>query len=306
VIVSAAFAQNSQNAVREARLERVSLANFPTGPFPLTQIDQAAFPNDGTTLNGFMNGSEPISTLRPADGQNTSDLLVGSRRVHEIGAFLGASTTNGQVLVFTRRVSNSGPADLVYRPLDTVATATDARLPQLINTTSDESEPKFSPDGRFLAFARRTPSSDRLFVFDTQTQTMLNPAGIDIGNLPSIFDAVMSDAGAISIWSKSILADALVTPRTVTVSPTLSSGIGILVQRIVGHHRLLGRTVPTLKTIGRVPLGRGVKGRRFRARWDDRVNGRRLRPGRYLVTIRAVTPKGVVRELGKSFRLRIR
>ena len=82
------------------------------------------------------------------------------------------------------------------------------------------------------------------------------------------------------------------------------SGIGILVQRIVGHHQLLGHTVPTLQMVGRVPLGQHPRGA-FRITWDHRVNGRKLKPGRYLVTIRAVTGT-TVHDLGRSFTVRIR
>jgi hypothetical protein len=64
--------------------------------------------------------------------------------------------------------------------------------------------------------------------------------------------------------------------------------VGILVQRIVRQRRVRGRTVRTLRPVGRVPFGRRSKGR-LRVRWNLRVNGRRLRPGRYLVTLRAFT-----------------
>jgi hypothetical protein len=83
------------------------------------------------------------------------------------------------------------------------------------------------------------------------------------------------------------------------------TGVGILVQRITGHHDLLGHRVPTLKTVGKVPFGKQRKGRR-RIHWDHRVNGHRLRRGRYLVTVRAVTSKGVVHDLGRSFTVRIK
>ena len=65
------------------------------------------------------------------------------------------------------------------------------------------------------------------------------------------------------------------------------------------------RTVPTLKLVGRVPLGQHRAGH-VRVKWDRRVGGRRLARGTYLVTVRAVTRRGVVRELGKSFTVRIK
>jgi hypothetical protein len=40
--------------------------------------------------------------------------------------------------------------------------------------------------------------------------------------------------------------------------------------------------------------------------WDLSVNGRKLSRGAYLVTPRALTPAGVVRELGRSRIIRVR
>ena len=54
-----------------------------------------------------------------------------------------------------------------------------------------------------------------------------------------------------------------------------------------------------------MPLGTFKKGRHA-IRWNLKVNGHKLRPGRYLVTVRAVTPKVVVRELGRSRVIRVR
>ena len=67
--------------------------------------------------------------------------------------------------------------------------------------------------------------------------------------------------------------------------------VGILVQRIVRQRRVHGRTVRTLRPVGRVPFGERAKGV-LRVRWKLRVNGRRLRPGRDLVTLRAFSARG--------------
>src|SRR5205823_2615560 len=71
------------------------------------------------------------------------------------------------------------------------------------------------------------------------------------------------------------------------------------------HMRLFGRRVPRLVTVGRVPFGQFKRGR-HKVRWNFRVNGRRLRRGRYLLTPRLLTRRGVVHELGKPHLLRIR
>jgi hypothetical protein len=59
------------------------------------------------------------------------------------------------------------------------------------------------------------------------------------------------------------------------------------VERIVGQHKLLGRNVPKLRVVGRVPLGAFRRGR-HQAHWDFAVNGHKLGPGKYYVTLRAI------------------
>ena len=70
---------------------------------------------------------------------------------------------------------------------------------------------------------------------------------------------------------------ALITLAVALINP---APIGLLVQRVVGHHRLLGRRVPTLKTVGRIPLGRFQRGRHeilrdLRAEAEPEVRGHR-------------------------------
>jgi hypothetical protein len=79
-----------------------------------------------------------------------------------------------------------------------------------------------------------------------------------------------------------------VTGATALVSAQLgqSAPVGILVQRIVRQRRVRGQVVRTLRPVGRVPFGTRRSGR-LRVRWNLTVNGRRLAPGRYLVTLRA-------------------
>jgi hypothetical protein len=76
--------------------------------------------------------------------------------------------------------------------------------------------------------------------------------------------------------------------------------IGLLVQRVVGHHRLLGRRVPTLKPAGRIPLGVFKRGRHV-IHWRAH-----LRPGRYQFTPRALGSHGQIRDLGKPRIFRVR
>jgi hypothetical protein len=66
-----------------------------------------------------------------------------------------------------------------------------------------------------------------------------------------------------------------------------SNTVGILVQRIVRTKRVHGRRVLVLAAVGRVPLGHHRTGK-LRIRWNLKVNGRRLKKGRYLITLRAL------------------
>jgi len=72
--------------------------------------------------------------------------------------------------------------------------------------------------------------------------------------------------------------------------------VGILVQRIKGHH---------LQNLGRVPLGKQGKGR-LKLRWNLKVNGKRLHKGRYRVTLRAVTKHHDVLGLTRPVTIRVR
>jgi hypothetical protein len=66
-----------------------------------------------------------------------------------------------------------------------------------------------------------------------------------------------------------------------------SNAVGILVARIVRTKRVHGKRVLVLAAVGRVPLRHHRTGR-LKIRWNLKVNGHRLRPGRYLITLRAL------------------
>ena len=83
---------------------------------------------------------------------------------------------------------------------------------------------------------------------------------------------------------------------TLTTSLLRVAPIGIRVRRVVGKRLVL---------VGRVPFGRNPRGRRV-IRWDKRVAGRRLRPGRYEITMRAFDARGRIAELSRPVRVRIR
>ena len=168
-------------------------------------------------------------------------------------------------------------------------------LPSLVDTSLDESRPAFTPDSRYLGFIRHgRDSHDRVFVFDNETQTLVNSAGADLG----LSVGATRDIGNLSLFVRPLLKVTSLSPSGLVgfdaIDPTR---IGILVQRVVGKHKLFGKPVPKLAPVGRVPLGTFKRGRGH-VKWDHRVGGKRLKPGRYQVTVRAVSPKGAVLDFG--------
>ena len=129
---------------------------------------------------------------------------------------------------------------------------------------------------------------------------MVNNSGVDLGPATSAF------SGNLSLFEKFVFhGTAISTLGAVRFSLLSASLVGIVVQRVVGHQRLFGRTVPKLAPAQRVPLGAFSRGG-GRANWNFRVHGKRLRAGTYQVTPRALTRSGKVRDLGKPRLLRIR
>jgi hypothetical protein len=214
------------------------------------------------------------------------------------------------ILAFDKRTllgTGLGPGDIAFEPL-TGFPSTPTLLPALVNSQVGESRPAFTPDGRYLGFVRHKDGSDRMFVWDSETQTLINPGGVDLGGIDG------RDIGNLSLYERAVLAPLTIVPPvlsgTIQINPIqfnllLPSGIGILVQRVVGHQRLLGRRAPKLRLVGRVPLGKFSKGRGH-VHWNGRVNGRKLPRGTYQVTVRAVSPKGAILDLGTPHTVRVK
>lgn len=185
--------------------------------------------------------------------------------------------------------------DIAFRPGSLASfPGTPTRVLGGVSTSADESQPALTSDGRYLAFVRGTfGANDRLFVWDSQTQTMLNANGIDLG-----LRDTSSGCGSVALYTREVLSSSTIA-RTGAVNARLAStsNIGIFVQRIVGKTQVQGRKQFELETVGRVPLGAFGAGNVFTS-WDFAVNGEQLPSGFYLVTVRAVEGT-VARELGK-------
>lgn len=309
---------NSQEESGPVEWTETSLANFPSGPFPHTIRRDTNFAS-----NSHPRTSQPAVTPSGvvavgfnkflATGNGDSIVVESGGRSRMItdpdSVERPAPSDPNHVIVFERGAFGS-LSRLRFRTLDAggLPGSSTFTVSGAVDGTGDlQAHPAFSPDGRYLVFLALQPDdSTRLFAFDTGTQLLLNPSGVDVGALP--FVGLQGLDGNMSVRATFVLGPTRVALNgslaTVSFLLNQSFGVGILVQRIVGHHQLLGRRVPRLRTIGRVPFGRFARGHRH-VSWHLRVNGKRLRPGKYLVTARALTRKGVVSELGKPHRLTV-
>ena len=195
------------------------------------------------------------------------------------------------IMVFEKRPAG-GTGDILFRFTDPVAprAVETFALPPIVNTPADEGHPAITPDGRYIGFVRQDEAHLRAFVWDTGTQTLVDEDGFDLGQIDR------TARGNLSLRVDPLVKFTRVGQQGLISFNLLDpTGVGILVQRVVGKHELFGKTAP--KPVGRVPLGKFKKGRGH-VRWNGRVNGRRLKPGRYQVTVRAVSPKGAVLDFG--------
>jgi hypothetical protein len=211
--------------------------------------------------------------------------------------------------------------------------------PAPITSSADERMPAWSSDATKLAFVRAPAigGTRQLLVYDTTAglQTIVN-TGVALGTpaptgqLRAFHDAwggialateTRADAVAVNCAPGACLASlSNANLSQLTLKPKVNkakakpvpapgpgsgpSSIGIVLARVTGTRRLLGRTVPKIKPLGRVPLGLAVRGTN-RFRWNGKVAGRRLTAGQYLLTFRALTQRGRVRSTSKSIRFRV-
>jgi len=286
-----------------------SVTSFPNGPFPHTIVPIASSSltsSGGRTLQPNVDGSSGFGVEIDYD----SPSALG--RVHVRGgsfagelfdtnAHLGnpAISTEAGVVVY-ESLPSGNITTLGSRRLASGVTAT--ALPAIVNGAAGASRPAFSADGRYLAFIRGTAAAPRLFVWDTVTQLLLHANGVALGG--------GGDANARNLWRRDgavalrvspVLGSTSVKGDRVTFRLLRDGSVGIIAQRITGTTSVLGRSAPRFGPQIRVPLGRFARGRTT-LRWDRDL----LKPGRYQLTVRAVTKKAEVRDLGKPVRIRVR
>ena len=297
-----------------------NLTGFPSGPYPYstyeTQYTFSEFgeleePVESPPLIAFRlsetHGAAPSLVVGQLQGAASLPLI--SKTVTYSHPVIG-SPDGVPTIAFEQQQNQSGVRDLAYRPA-AQASFVGPPIPFRGLNTSAAFNPAFSPDGRYLGFLREDPNGHtRLFVWDSETQTMLNPAGVDVGvayaqglgNQGSMFE----DAENLSLYETPVLNRGIVTSvGNVNFNVEQDTAVGILVQRIVGHHQQFGRTVPTLAPVGHVPLGTFRHGSHD-LRWNLRVDGHRLKAGTYQVTLRALSQNKQIRDFGVPHLIRAR
>ena len=274
--------------------------------FPLTNLgvswastdaNSGALLTGGTTLVGLREGSDPRADFGDAASPVSHPVF---RR-------------GDQYVALDKTTGSDADIQTISFPAETALTP----APEPITTTAPERIPAWSPGGLQLGFVRTTEGRRRLAIFDLTPglQTIVNPP-IDLGaDAPSPQTrAFQSSWGGLSLAESSALDVPVVTctsscvqslqtqltgvPLTPRVSTTIKGQtIGIFVARVTGKRKLLGRSVPRIKVVGRVPLGKTRKGQN-RFRWNGKVNGKRLKRGTYLLTFRALRRTRVVSTSG--------
>ena len=257
----------------------------------------------GTTMVGLREGEDPRADF------GSVDTPVSHPTPRRDDQYVALDRTSG------------GDADIQTISFPAETSLTPAPAP--ITTAAPERIPAWSPGGLQLGFVRTTDGRRKLAIFDLTPglQTIVNPP-VDLGaDAPSPQTrAIQSSWGGLSLAESSALDIPVVTCGTscvtslqttlarVPLKPRVSTSvagqsIGIFVVRVTGKRKLLGRRVPRIKRVGRVPLGKTRKGRN-RFRWDGTVNGRKLKRGTYLLTFRALRRERVVSTSG-SIRFKV-
>ena len=303
-VVDATHAAFSPDGLTE--LDGQTLTNR---PFPTRYVGYAV---TDASSGALLNATVGITSERPFSGgfgTEGSSMTFGSA---DAPAFHPVSRTGDNYVALAR----AGQIESIAPETETQLTA----APAAINSASAESMPTWSPDGLKLGFVRTTSDRREIRVFDaTPGIQSVVLAPFNAGRAPTPQTRAYQDAwGGLSLAEiesttvPKITCDAsclqslsTATSGTTILSPTLSSTslIGIFVVRVKGTRTVLGRRIPRIRPVGRVPLGLARKGR-ARIRWDGRVAGKRLKPGTYLLTYRALEGDRVTTVSG-SIRVRL-
>ena len=223
----------------------------------------------GGTHFELFNGGAPISDPHHDASKpditffgNTPYVSWLEARGSKLRGFSGHFDTNGVFVVDT-----PGGVKLIAPPRGRAHLLADVRVPISSPCTADP----FTNDGSGCAIA---PVNAPFFLFTTagSPQRLFGQAivgGVSCALFPGCTVSI-TEHGHGAVISSRLGED---------------DTVGILVQRIVRFSRIHGKRVPVLKAVGRVPLGRHHRGR-VHIRWNLKVNGHKLRRGKYLITLR--------------------
>ncbi len=304
-----------------------TLSNFPTGPFARSEFS-GPDPHPCDVSSPVLSGPLPTSTgsIRLAAATLTQFTATAPNGSSEIiimnfNKVLSSDTADysdpsvgspGGVATLLFEESSSKGQSVVSTPAPLTASSR-FEAPQPVSgiNFTNGMDPTITADGRYVGFLRSFPGKSGwfLFVWDTTTQMLLNPQGVSVGDvtvrgfhgfrLPDILGPYLYEITVFRV------PGSITASGTVNFALAATSAVGILVQRVIGHHRLFGRLVPTLRVVGHVPLGRFKRGK-HRLRWNLKVNGHRLKRGTYQVTLRSLTRSKKIRDFGGSRIIHVR
>jgi WD40-like Beta Propeller Repeat len=291
-------------------VQRVALtANrlFPTDP--IEEVTQAVFE--------WTAGAIGRSMLAVSAFNAQGVLTASSMRFESFGS--GAQSA-GQAGLASHPLPRPGDGHIVYQSKYgsqaqifsfTFPNVPGAAAPTPISSGSYEGMPAWSPDlGKYLGFVRNQNGRRALLAFDTTPgiQDALNPP-LDLGaEAPTpqlrlyqeVFGGMsLANTTAVAIPTITCSGCASRTTTSTQLSPQLTSAslIGIFIARDKGTKSLFGRKVPSIAPVGRVPLGQAKKGRTS-FEWDGKVDGKRLKAGRYLLTFRSLKGERITNTSG--------
>jgi hypothetical protein len=101
---------------------------------------------------------------------------VGALPLGRNGVHLDHPAFAPGMLLFDEHVLTGGLGDIAFTPLGSFPGGTVTKL-FAVDSLGDVHSPSLTPDGRYLGFVVHKDAGNHLFVFDTQTPTLIRPTG---------------------------------------------------------------------------------------------------------------------------------
>jgi hypothetical protein len=225
----------------------------------------------------LFNGGNPVSG--PTEDAGTPDITFFGNTPYVSYVTGSGAAKLGHVGHFDAygRFVDDTPGGIRLAPNQGAASLIDARVALSSNCTADP----FTADGTSCAPAPVNAA------FDTFTTA---------GSPQRLFSQALTGGPNCVLFYRCKLQITVKHHGTVIVARVRQRhAYGIVVDRVTRHG---------VKRVGRVPLGTHARGT-LHLKWDLRVDGHRLRPGTYHVTLRALDRKGAVLGLTRPVTVRI-